>query len=111
MKLERNGQLAKQLEELESATFKQLALMKLVEKITAKEEMQKALIESASEFGIKLETETKAKNVTHKTGKLETYEETKIPSLNEFISQVRKALEKQDLERVLAENGNGDNNH
>jgi integrase len=102
-----NTQLAKQLEELKSATFKQLALMKLMEKITPKEEMQKAIIELAEEFGIKLKTKTKIKSMGE-GGNLETYEATEIPDLNTFISEVGKAIEKADLERILQENGNNE---
>jgi integrase len=92
-----NGSLAvtKELEKLKAESFKNLAMLKLMERITPKEEMQKALMELAEEFGIKL-------NVgVGKKGDLRI-------DLNESISELGKAIEKKDLERVLAENDNGD---
>jgi len=87
-----SSQLAKQLEELKKATFKQMALMKLIEKLTPKEEMANALQELAEEFGLKLKADHAGE----------------IPKLEETINQLAQAIEKKDLERVLAENGNGD---
>jgi integrase len=102
-----NSQVAKQLEEMKKTAFNQLAMLKLMEKITPKEEMQKAIIELAGEFGTKLKTETKVKAISE-GGTLETYQVTQIPDLNDFINEVGKAIEKKDLERVLKENGNGE---
>ena len=99
--------MTKELEKLKSESFKNLAMLKLMEKITPKEEMQKAIIELANEFGIKLKTETKIKSISE-GGSIETYQVTVIPSLNDFINEVGKAIEKKDLERVLTEVGNGE---
>lgn len=104
-----NSQLAKELEDLKKATFKQMALMKIIEKLTPKEEMQKAIEELAEEFGIKLKTRTKVKSMSE-GGTLETYQITEIPDLDTFINKLGETIEKKDLERVLAENGNG-NDH
>jgi integrase len=102
-----NSTVTKELEKLKAESFKNLAMLKLMEKITPKEEMQKAIIALANEFGIKLKTETKVKSIGE-GGSLETYQVTVIPSLNDFINEVGKAIEKKDLERVLTEVGNGE---
>jgi integrase len=93
-----NSQLAKQLEELQKTTFKQMLFMKLMEKLVTKEQMAKALEELASELDIKL----KPSDVAKRSGKLEY-------DLEDAITQLSEALEQKDLERILKENGN--NNH
>lgn len=98
-----SGQLAKQLEDLKKTTFKQLALMKMMEKFLPAKEKEKIILELAEEFGVKLKT----KEIARRDGKLE-YE---IPDIETFITQLSEAIEKKDLERVLKENGNGDNNN
>jgi hypothetical protein len=95
-----SGQMAKQLEELKKATFKQMILLKLIEKLTPKQEMQKAIEEIANELGLK---EEKVKAIHYDTGKEE------LPDLETQIGVLAEAFEKKDLERILKENGN--NNH
>lgn len=94
-----NTQLAKQLEELQNQTFKQMLLMKLMEKLVSKEKMTKALEDLATELNVKLTP----KEIARKDGKLEY-------DIDGSITQLSEALKKKDLERILAENGNG-NNH
>jgi integrase len=93
-----NSQLAKQLEDLQKATFKQMLFMKLMEKTISKEKMAKALEELASELGIKL----KPAEIAKRSGKLEY-------NFEDAVTQLSEALERKDLERILKENGN--NNH
>jgi len=95
-----SGQMAKQLEELKKATFKQMILLKLIEKLTPKQEMQKAIEEIANELGLK---EEKVKAIHYDTGK------EVVPDLETQIGVLAEAFEKKDLERILKENGN--NNH
>jgi hypothetical protein len=91
------AQLAKQLEELKTATMKQMILMELMEKLIPKEQMQKAISELAEKYGVE---------TIHPI--LSEGEPT--PSdLNTMITVLAKAYEKKDLERILKENGN--NNH
>ena len=90
--------MAKQLEDLQKTTFKQMLFMKLMEKLVSKEQMAKALEELASELDIKL----KPSDVAKRSGKLEY-------DFEDAITQLSEALEKKDLERILKENGN--NNH
>jgi hypothetical protein len=94
-----SGQLAKQLEEMKKTTFKQMILMKLMEKLTTKQEMQTALEEIADELEIPAET----RKIHYGTEKEET------PDFNTQIDVLAEALIKKDLERIFKENGN--NNH
>jgi integrase len=88
------AQLAKQLEELKTATMKQMILMELMEKLIPKEQMQKAISELAKKYGVE---------TVHPI--LSEGEPT--PSdLNTMITVLAKAYEKKDLERILKENGN-----
>jgi hypothetical protein len=54
-----NSQLTKELEELRKERFKLLASLKLMEKMTPKEQIEKAIVELAQEYDIKLRTEIK----------------------------------------------------
>jgi hypothetical protein len=92
-----NSRLAKQLEDLQKTTFKQMLFMKLMEKLVSKEQMAKALEELASELDIKL----KPAQIAKRSGKLEY-------DFEDAITQLSEALEKKDLERILKENGNND---
>jgi len=88
------AQLVKQLEELKTATMKQMILMELMEKLIPKEQMQKAISELAKKYGVE---------TVHPI--LSEGEPT--PSdLNTMITVLAKAYEKKDLERILKENGN-----
>lgn len=95
-----NSSLVKELEELKKERFKTLMMLKLMEKITPKDEMQKALKELAEELGIE-KTEEKKLFVLSTEDSTETNLET-------VINTLAKAYEKKDLERVLKENGNGE---
>jgi len=89
-----NQKLAEQLEELKTATMKQVVLMKLMEKLIPKEQMARALNELAKELDV--ETVQPILNEGQPT-----------PSdLNTMITVLAKAYEKKDLERILKENGN-----
>ena len=92
-----NSRLAKQLEDLQKTTFKQMLFMRLMEKLVTKEQMAKALEELASELDIKL----KPVQIAKRSGKLEY-------DFEDAIKQLSEALEKKDLERILKENGNND---
>jgi len=94
-----SGQMAKQLEEMKKTTFKQMILMKLMEKLTSKLEMQTALEEIADELEIPVET----RKIHYGTEKEET------PDFDTQINVLTEALIKKELERILKENGN--NNH
>ena len=96
------SQLAKQLEDLKKTTFKQLALLKMFEKLTTKQEKEKIILELAQEFGITL----KGQDVARHDGK----RIIEFPSLEEFTDMLTEQIQKKDLERILKENGNG-NNH
>jgi hypothetical protein len=87
-------QLAKQLEELKTATMKQMILMRLMEKLIPKEQMARALNELAKE----LDVET-IKPILSEG-------EPTTTDLNTMITVLAKAYEKKDLERILKENGN-----
>jgi len=90
-----NSQLAKQLEELKTATMKQIILMKLMEKLIPKEQLAQALNELAKELNVELVSAIMDEGKT-------------APSdLNTMITVLAKAYEKKDLERILKENGNG----
>ncbi len=89
-----NTQLAKQIEDLKKATFRQMVLLKLIEKLTPKKEMEKALLELAKEFGVEMVTPIMEGDVT------------KAPHLEMMIDALAEAFEKKDLERILKENGN-----
>jgi hypothetical protein len=99
---EGNPQLAKELEELRKERFKTLASWKLMEKITSKEQMEKAMVELAQEYGIKLQTEIKmpqgqngANNfVMPRIG-------VKLPSIEAFATELAEAIEKKCLEERL----------
>jgi hypothetical protein len=93
------GQMAKQLEEMKKTTFKQIILMKLMEKLTSKQEMQTALEEIADELEIPVET----RKIHYGT------EEEETPDFDTQIDVLTEALIKKDLDRILRENGN--NNH
>lgn len=98
-----NTQLAKQLEEIKKNATKQLIMLKLMEKITPKEEMQKALVELSEELGIKL----KPKPFVFGEH-VETYMRYELPSIDEFITQLSEALDKKQLQKELKELGNGE---
>ena len=87
-------QLAKQLEELKTATMKQMILMRLMEKLIPKQQMARALNELAKE----LDVET-IKPILSEG-------EPTTTDLNTMITVLAKAYEKKDLERILKENGN-----
>jgi signal recognition particle subunit SEC65 len=97
--------LSKQLEELKETTFKQMALMKLLEKVVGKKEMEKAIMALAKEFGIEIKVHEfvgypkRGKPVKIKMP---------IVKLEDFVSELGKKIEKQELERILNENGNGE---
>ena len=93
-----SGQMAKQLEEMKKETFKQIIRMKIIEKVTPKQIMQKAIEEIERELGITKETVHILYGGTEKTPDLETQ-----------ITRLAEAYGKKDLERILKENGN--NNH
>ena len=93
-----NTALAKQLDELKKATFKQMVLLKLIEKITPKEQMEKALRELAEELGFPKTVAIMYDDSIETTVKLE-----------KAIDALAEVYEKKDLERILKENGN--NNH
>jgi hypothetical protein len=103
-----NSQLSKELEELKKERFKLLASMKLIERITPREQMEKAIIELAQEFGIALQTEIKMPQA--KDG-FNTYMvpsiTVKIPRMEAFTSELAEVMAKRDLERVLKEVANG----
>jgi hypothetical protein len=86
--------MAKQLEELKKTTAKQLMMLKLMEKLSSKEAMEKAILELAKDLDIPL-TEVKFSG--------------EPINLEDAISQIAEAYLKKDLERILKENGN--NNH
>lgn len=98
-----SNNLAKQLEELKKEAFKRVAFQKLLEKIIPKEDMRKAIQELAEEFGLKPEQPKKGKN-------LYGFDITTPEPLEAFITRLAQKIEAKDLERILAENGNG-NNH
>ena len=106
-----SGQLAKQLEELKKATFKQMAMLKLMEKLTPKEEMAKAMQELAEEFGMKIEQPAPPRKAQLEPIEIIHKSTMEIPesTLENFVSDLATTLEKKDLERILKENGN--NNH
>lgn len=95
-----SGQMAKQLEEMKKESFKQIIRMKILEKITPKQVMQKAIEEIANELGL---TEEKVVAIHYGTEKAE------IPNLETQIDILAEAYAKKDLDRILKENGN--NNH
>ena len=78
--------------------------MKLLEKITPKEEMEKAILDVETELGIitKEEREEKGKFAFR-------VDETVRETLVEKIEVIAEIFGKKDLERILKENG--DNNH
>jgi hypothetical protein len=88
-------ELAKQLEELKKATMKQAVLFELIKQLTPKEDLAKALSELGKKFGLSEPIEG------HKTGveRPETFEEA--------LDKLTEAYIKQDLKRILDENGNG----
>ena len=90
-----NAALAKQLDDLKKATFKQMVLLKLIEKITPKEQMEKALKELAEELGLPKVVAVMVDDSIETTVKLDT-----------AIDALAEAYEKKDLERILKENGN-----
>jgi hypothetical protein len=98
-----NGNMTKQLEEMKKEAFKRIAFQRFLEKTLPKETIEKAIRELAEEFGIKLKTVKGRAD----TGKEITILET---DLDTFITELAEKIEKKDLERILAENGNG-NNH
>jgi hypothetical protein len=93
-----NGNLSKQLEEIKKSTAKQLAMLKLMEKLVSKEEMSKAIEDLAKDLDVKLEPKTDIAFSGIPEYDLET-----------AITKIGEAILKKDLERILAENGN--NNH
>lgn len=86
-----NGNMAKNLEELKKTTAKQLIMLKLMEKLSSKEAMEKAILELAKDLDIPL-TEVKFSG--------------EPINLEDAISQIAEAYLKKDLERILAENNN-----
>ncbi len=89
-----DSQLAKELEELKKERFKLLAGLKLIEKITPKEQMEKAMVELAQEYGIKLQTEIKMPQAQHGTNTLMIPRIGVImPSIETFTTELADALE------------------
>jgi hypothetical protein len=107
-----NSQLSKELDALKKERFKLLAGMKLIEKITPKEQIERAIIELAQEFGIALQTEIKMPQA--KAG-VSTYMvpsiTLKIPSVEAFASELADVIEKRGLERALKEVTNGETSY
>jgi len=86
-----NGNMAKNLEELKKTTAKQLIMLKLMEKLSSKEAMEKAILELAKDLDIPL-TEVKFSG--------------EPINLEDSITKIAEAYLKKDLERILKENGN-----
>lgn len=87
-----NQKLAEQLENMKKETYKQIILLKLIEKMIPEKIKKQAWKEVAEETGESLQPlDFERKSTT------------------EVISELGSALEKKDLERILAENNN--NNH
>jgi hypothetical protein len=104
-----NSQLSKELEELKKERFKLLASMKLIERITPKEQKEKAIIELAQEFGIALQTEIKMPKAKDGINTFMVPSITvKIPTIETFASELAAVMEKHDLERVLKEIASGE---
>jgi hypothetical protein len=110
-----NLTLAKELEEIKKERFKLLASLKLIEKVTPKEVMEEAIKELAAEYGIALKTERTAKtkpksglDLTDTMPELTIETKTIVPDIDTFMIQLSQKIEKQDLERIMQENGNGD---
>jgi hypothetical protein len=97
-----NSQLNKKLEELKQERFKLLASLKLMEKITPKEQMEKAIVELAQEYGIKLQTEIKMPQAQNGTNTLMIPRiEVIMPSIETFATELGDALEKNSLGESL----------
>jgi len=100
-----SSNLAKQLDELKKETFKRILFQKLLEKVIPKETMAKALLELAKEYDIdvkKLDVEGKMLFVT---------EDITTPiDTNSLIDKLAEKIEQKELARILAENGNNNNN-
>ena len=93
-----NLQLTKELEELKKERFKLLASLKLMEKITPKEQIEKAMIELAQEYGIKLQTEIKMPQARYGTNTLMIPRIGIImPSIETFLTELADILEKTAL--------------
>jgi hypothetical protein len=103
--------MAKQLEEMKKQTFKQMAILKLIEKLTPKEKMAEAMQELAEEYGMKIEQPKQPKKVELEPVELVQKSTMELPesSLENFVSDLGTTLEKKSLERFIKENGN--NNH
>jgi hypothetical protein len=90
-----NSQPNKELEELKKERFKLLASLKLMEKITPKEQMEKAIVELAQEYGIKLQTEIKMSQSEPGTNTLLIPRIAVItPKIETFAAELADAIEK-----------------
>ena len=93
-------------------SFKQLAILKLLERNTSKEQKKEAIIELAQEFGITLQTEIKMPQAKDGFSNFIVPSITvEIPSVVAFVSELANVIEKHDLERVLKEVANGETSH
>jgi hypothetical protein len=107
-----NSQLAKELEELRKERFKLSASLKLLERITPKEQMEKAIFELSQEYGIKPQTEIKIPQAQDGTNTFMFPRlEVMTPSLEPFATELAAAIEKRNSEKVLKETVNGDINN
>jgi hypothetical protein len=88
-------ELSKTLEEIKKASVRQIVVLKLIEKLTPKQDFDRALTELKKELGYSEDT-VRRDSQTPET--LET-----------MIDKLTEAYIKKDLERILAENGNGHN--
>lgn len=99
-----NSQLTKELEELKKERFKLLAGLKLMEKITPKEIVEKAIIELAQEYGVDLQTEIKMPHAKDGTNSYMIPRiEVKVPNLETFATELADAIKKRESERALKE--------
>jgi hypothetical protein len=103
-KLNGNGSspLAEELAALKKERFKLLAGLKLMERITPKELIEKAMIELAQEYGIKLQTEIKMPQAEYGTNAF-MIPRTRVvlPSIETFATQLADAIEKTCIENSL----------
>jgi integrase len=94
-----NGNV-KQLEMIQEQGAKLVATLKLIEKTTPKEVMEKAIIDLAEDYGIELEVKTE----TPKEGMGFIIAKPIAPPLEEFIPKLMEAIQKRELEKELEEN-------
>lgn len=101
-----NIHLAKELEEMRKETFKRIAQQKLIEKLFTKEQLQQAMKELAEEYGLDIEVQQKTKLEPIQTKK--AYTEVQTVEMEPFIEKLAEKIEKQNLDRILKENGNNE---